>query len=66
MTDEKFRQLLEKTRKELHRRYSTKMCKELHGGCPDCQVRFLIGLINDKIDQIDWWKRKFRKKHRKK
>lgn len=52
MNDLKFKKTLETVRTELHRRMTTKMCRELHADCFDCKTRFLVGLLNSWIDVL--------------
>lgn len=52
MTDKDYIQLLEKLRRELHRRYGKKVCSELDLSCVSCQVNVVIGAINNLVDTV--------------
>jgi len=50
MKDLEYIKLIKNFKKELHRRYGKKLCKELHASCKDCKIRILIAELNEEID----------------
>ena len=61
MTDKDFLKLIRQVKSELHKRYGTKMCKELEYECADCAVRILIAGLNKQINLLEWCLNKKRK-----
>lgn len=50
--DLKFIAELENVKKQIHKRFGRKMCKELMESCIDCRIRILIAFLNDFIELL--------------